>query len=973
MASESAVQGWHALSVDQAVKKLESAFEGLRAAEARERLDRFGPNKIEEEKPISGWAILFKQLRGFFNIVLYVACAIALFTAQWTDASFITVILVVNTILSFVQEYKASRMMASLKSYVVEEVTVLRDGKPVNLGVTDVVPGDVVLLEEGMRVPADARVIEEHALAVDESMLTGESVPAEKELPETATDADLGDRTDMVFAGTTVVRGTGKAVVCATGMKTELGNVAQALKDAKTPPTAFEIEVDHLSKQITMVIIAMVAAVATLLLFRHSMGVAEIAIFSLSLGVGAIPESLPVVLSFALTAGAQQMAHRRALARRLSVVESLGSVDTICTDKTGTLTKNEMTVQAIYVPGFSPYSVSGEGYDPGQGGIAFRDTEKNERLDLLLAAAAVCNNAKKTDDPDNGGYLGDPTEIALLVMAEKDGLDLREVNERCPRLNEIPFTSDRKMMTTGNRYKDKLISLSKGAPDYILEKCTNIWLDGESRPMTPDQRGKIQETLEHFENQALRVLAIAEHTLPGDTDPKQLEAAGAEDNLTFLGLIGMLDPPRAEVRQAIADAGGAGIRTVMITGDHSLTAKAIAARLGMGQNVVTCKQIEQMSDEELDAKVADIDIVARATPLVKVRMLRALQRTKHFASMTGDGVNDSPALKQADVGVAMGLRGTDAAKDAAGLVLLDDNYGTIVAAIEQGRRIFDNIRKFVNYLLTCNVGEVITVFLGALCGLPPLTAIMVLWINLLTDVAPAAALGHGPGQPGHHVAQAPKARREDSQPGLDLDHRDHRPEEGRRKLCRIPHRLLLVFKPRSAIRANHGLYGRGGLCVRADRHYPRLRRHRAVRQSVDRLFATLGRDHAALHHLLPGSQRFLRPGKTRLASLGSDGRAGRLVHDNGHLGVALGRKLGGTRHRTRRQEYPTRSSLGLLILEMRPRGVGRRGNKAGSKLGVSARTGPSLRRSASGGHVKVLSTGAIDQAVSTTTGSAASW
>ena len=748
MASETVAKLWYTLSVDETLKKLHAAVDGLSGDEAKKRLDRFGPNKIEDEKPVSAWSILFKQLRGFFNIVLYVACLIALFTHQWTDASFIIAILIVNTVLSFVQEYKASRMMASLKSYVVEEVTVLRDGRPANIAVTQLVPGDVILIEEGMRVPADARVIEEHAMAVDESMLTGESVPVEKVLPEVAADTDLGDRTDMIYAGTTIVRGTGKAVVAETGMRTELGTVALALKQAKAPPTAFELEVDHLSKQITVVIAFMVAIVAILLIVRHSMGIAEIAIFSLSLGVGAIPESLPVVLSFALTAGAQQMAHRRALARRLSVVESLGSVDTICTDKTGTLTKNEMTVQALYIPGFSPYYVTGEGYDPQNGEITFRDAKKNERLDLLLAAAAVCNNAKKTKEAEKTGYLGDPTEIALLVVAEKDGLNLQEVNQRCPRLNEIPFTSDRKMMTTGNRYNGKLISLSKGAPDYIIEKCTNIWLEGESRPMSQQQRAEIQGTLEHFEQQALRVLAIAEHTLPEEADPNQLEAAGAEEHLTFLGLVGMMDPPRAEVRDAIASAYGAGIRTVMITGDHAITAGAIAERLGMGRRVVTCKEIESMSDDELDRRINDIDIVARATPVAKVRILQSLQRTKHFASMTGDGVNDSPALKQADVGVAMGLRGTDAAKDAAGLVLLDDNYGTIVAAVEQGRRIFDNIRKFVNYLLTCNVGEVITVFLGSLFGLAPLTAIMVLWINLLTDVAPAAALGMDPANPG---------------------------------------------------------------------------------------------------------------------------------------------------------------------------------------------------------------------------------
>ncbi len=748
MATDNGAKAWHAMPVDQALAELKSSPQGLSNSEAQKRLSQFGPNKIEEEKSVSAWTILWNQLHGFFNLVLYVAFGVALFTDQWTDATFIAAILVVNTVLSFMQEYKASRMMASLKSYLVEAVTVLRDDQPAELAVTELVPGDIVLLEEGMRVPADARVIEEHALAIDEAMLTGESVPAEKELNETSPEADLADRTSVIYAGTTVVRGTGRAVVAETGMRTELGKVAQALREAKTPRTAFELEVDHLSKQITLVIILMVIAVAVLLAVKHAMSFAEIAIFSLSLGVGAIPESLPVVLSFALAVGAQQMALRRALARRLSVVESLGSVDTICTDKTGTLTKNEMTVQALFVPGYDPYFVTGEGYDPSIGAIQFRHAEKNRRLDLLVAAAAACNNARKIEKDGKAEYLGDPTEIALLVVAEKDGWNLDEIDTKCPRLNEIPFTSDRKMMTTINRYEGNVICLSKGAPDYILEKCTQVSIRGETKPFDAEQQKAIQQMLETFESQALRVLAIAEQTLPGDTDPDTLDAAVAEDNFTLLGLIGMIDPPRPEVRKAVAEAHQAGIRTVMITGDHALTAKAIAKRLGMGQNSATGKELDGISDEELDRRVPQLDIVARATPLTKVRVLESLQRTGHFASMTGDGVNDSPALKQADVGVAMGLRGTDAAKDASGLVLLDDNYGTIVAAVEQGRRIFDNIRKFVNYLLTCNVGEVLTVLLGALFGLQPLTAIMVLWINLLTDVAPAVALGVDPANPG---------------------------------------------------------------------------------------------------------------------------------------------------------------------------------------------------------------------------------
>lgn len=733
---------WFAMSADEVVKAFDSSDAGLTSAAAAERLKRYGLNKLVEEKQISAWIILFRQLRGFFNIVLYVAFIIAAATEQWTDACFIAAILVINTSLSFYQEYKASRVMEALKNYIIEKVVVFRDGRALELEVSQLVPGDVISIEEGMKVPADGRLVEEHALSVEESMLTGESVPSDKELAAIPADAELGDRNNMVFAGTTVVRGTGRAVITATAMDTELGKVAQALHETKTPPTPFELEVDKLSKQITMVIVVMVVAVALLLWFKHAMGIADIAIFSLSLGVGAIPESLPVVLSFALAVGAQQMAQRRALARRLAIVESLGSVDTICTDKTGTLTKNEMTVQALFVPGHQPYFVSGEGYDAGNGEIKFRHG-KNQRLDLLLSAAVLCNDARKVEKDGKFEYLGDPTEIAMLVVAEKDGLNIADTRAESPRLNEIPFTSDRKMMSTINEIDGKRYVLTKGAPEFVLDKCVRYHIHGQAEPMTKEARKAIEEQLEHFESKALRVLAVAERAINADCAEEKFE-----DDLAFLGLIGMIDPPRPEVRDSIAQAKTAGIKAVMITGDNIVTAKAIAGQLGIGGNAVSGREIDAMSDEELKATVGDINVVARATPLTKLRILQSLRDTKHFASMTGDGVNDAPALKQADVGVAMGLRGTDAAKEAAGLVLLDDNYATIVAAIQQGRRIFDNIRKFVNYLLTCNVGEVITVLLGALFGLQPLTAIMVLWINILTDVAPAVALGVDPENPG---------------------------------------------------------------------------------------------------------------------------------------------------------------------------------------------------------------------------------
>ncbi|NOZ22015.1 MAG: cation-translocating P-type ATPase [Planctomycetes bacterium] len=745
MGSKNKPVNWHSISVEDVLKQLKTGKDGLSEEEAKKRLEQYGPNKIREQKLVSGWDILFRQLRGFFNIVLYVALAIAIWAAKVPDAVFIAAILVINTTLSFYQEYKASRAMEALKEFLVATVKVVRGGESREIEVDEVVPGDVLDLEEGEKAPADARLLEVHALRVDESTLTGESTPVDKEMKQAEEKADLGDRTDMVYAGTTIVRGTARAVVTATAMETELGKIAAALEETETPPTSFEIEVDSLSKHITIGILCLVVGVALLLYLRHAMPIADIAIFSLSLGVGAIPESLPVVLSFALAMGAQQMAHRKALARRLAIVESLGSIDVIGSDKTGTLTKNEMTVQALYLPGHGVFHVTGEGYDPNHGEIEHLHEGKQQALMRLLQAVTMCNNAKQTTKDGKETYLGDPTEIALLVVAEKGGHDIAETLSKYPRLDEIPFTSDRQMMTTIHEVDGKKMAILKGAPEVILERCTHVYEDGHTEPMTDKERNEIKSVLEDLEGDALRVLAVATHEL---SDGAADSADAIEKDIRFLGLTGMIDPPRPEVRNAIAEARGAGIGTLMITGDHAITAAAIAGRLGMGQKAVSGSDVEAMSDDELHDKVEEIDIVARATPMTKLRVLQALRANKHFAAMTGDGVNDSPALKQADVGVAMGLRGTDAAKEASGMILLDDNYATIVSAIEEGRRIFDNIRKFVNYLLTCNVGEVLMVMLGALWGLPPVTAIMVLWVNILTDVLPAIALGVDPANPG---------------------------------------------------------------------------------------------------------------------------------------------------------------------------------------------------------------------------------
>lgn len=740
-------KAWHALPVSDTLGQLKSGADGLSPTDANERFRQYGPNRIREEKEEPWWRILVRQFNFFFWVLL-LAMVFSIYVDNHKDAVFIAAILVLNTLLAFFQEYKASRAMGALKNFLVEGVKVLRGGQPVELDATAVVPGDIILLEEGMKVPADARCIEEHALRIDEAMLTGESLPVDKSTAPVPKDADLGDRRSMLFAGTTIVRGTGRAVVTATGMQTELGRIAQALQDTQTPKTSFEIEIDKLSRNITLLIVGLVVFVAILGYFEHIASFNEIVIFSLSLGVGAIPESLPVVLSFALSVGAQVMARRKALVRRLAIVESLGSVDVIGSDKTGTLTKNEMTAQLLYVPAHDPYYVTGEGYDPANGSIQTRHVG-DIRLRRPLTAMLLCNDTKKTSVDGTPSYMGDPTEIALYVAAEKGGIDPVTTLAAHPREGELPFTSDRQRMSTLHKIDGTPTLFCKGAPEVVLERCGRILIHGDVTTITDEHRREIHDTLAYMQNEALRVLAIAERALPAGMEDPASDEDAAETDLVFLGLAGLIDPPRPEVKVALAEAREAGIKTVMITGDHINTASAIAKRLGMGTAAATGRDLETLSDTDLRVRVKDLDIVARATPVTKLRVLRALQANRHFAAMTGDGVNDSPALKQADVGIAMGLRGTDAAREASGLVLLDDNFATIVSAIEEGRRIFDNIRKFINYLLTCNIGEVITVILGVLIlKLPPLTAIMVLWINILTDVLPAIALGVDPANPG---------------------------------------------------------------------------------------------------------------------------------------------------------------------------------------------------------------------------------
>ena len=527
--SENTVK-WYALSESEVMDKLAVNQDGLTDQQAKERLKEYGRNKLIEEKEESAADILKAQLKGFFNIVLYFAAILAFCVHAYTDGIFIVCILILNTALAFYQEYKASRIMSGLKNFLVANVNVIRNKIPVDIVTEEIVPGDIILLEEGMKIPADARVIEAHALAIDEAMLTGESVPAEKVAEKVAENSALGDRVDMVFSGTTVVRGTGKAITCRTGMGTELGKIAQALADTETPKTSFELEIEKLSKQITIVIAILVVAAAFLMYVHHNMQFSDIAIFSLSLGVGAIPESLPVVLSFALAMGAQQMATRKALARRLAIVESLGSVDTICSDKTGTLTKNEMTVQSLYVAGHEPYYVTGEGYDPENGEIQTRHVG-TQRLHLPLIALMLCNDSKRVDNEGEISYMGDPTEIALRIVGEKGGYTSTEIDEKYPRVDEVPFTSDRQRMTTIHNIDNKKIALTKGAPEVIINLCTKIMIHGEVIPITEEHLEEIHVNLEHMQSQALRTLAVASKNIPEGVSGDDIE-----QELCFHGL-----------------------------------------------------------------------------------------------------------------------------------------------------------------------------------------------------------------------------------------------------------------------------------------------------------------------------------------------------------------------------------------------------------------------------------------------------
>ena len=799
-------QEWHALNAEAVLKHLEVQNEGLSSEEVEERLQHYGPNQLKEASRPGFLALLWAQLNNFVVILLIVASVISALLGDYVEAAAIMAIVVLNSVLGIVQEQRAEQALAALKKLAAPDAQVLRDGVRSSVPAYNLVPGDIVFLEAGNFIPADLRLLEAVNLRVEEASLTGESLPVQKNAATVLEkNVPLGDRKNTAFMGTLVNYGRGRGVVTSTGMRTQLGLIATMLQNVETEETPLQRRLDQLGRSLSigsLILVAVVFIVALINqtnigeLFTSPLAyfkefaeqITEVFIIAISLAIAAVPEGLPAVVTISLALGMREMIQRHALIRKLSSVETLGSATTICSDKTGTLTQNEMTVTRVWADG-QFVNLTGTGYAPNgefQVDGAKVDVEKYPAILSTLWLGLINNDAtiETTGEKESSQtyrIVGDPTEGALLVAAAKAGAIHVEIDEAYPRENEVPFDSERKRMITihdvrnpkphdlspfhDEKHKDWNVIAVKGAPDIVLELCTQYQaMDDKPRPMTKETRECILAANDTMTKDALRVLGLA-YRLEKDVpdNPEHIKAEELEKNLVFVGLMGMIDPPRIEVKPALEHARHAGIRTVMITGDFPNTAKAIAESIGLlrpGKKVLTGAQLDKLDDIELKNIIEDTDVFARVSPEHKMRIVDALQANDEIVAMTGDGVNDAPAIKRADIGVSMGITGTDVAKETADMVLTDDNYASIVAAVEQGRIIYSNIRKFVFFLLSSNVAEIMIIFLATLAGLPaPLTAIQLLWLNLITDGAPALALAMEKGDP-DIMDQKPRAKSE---------------------------------------------------------------------------------------------------------------------------------------------------------------------------------------------------------------------
>ena len=765
-------QEWHRLSVAAALQALTvDPDQGLSPDEARRRLTQFGPNELEEKGGKHPLRILWEQISSTMVLILIAAAVVSGFLGKVTETAAIAAIVILFALLGFFQEYRAEQAMAALKKLAVPVVRVRRGGQVQELSARELVPGDIILLEAGSAMPADVRLVEAVNLRVQEAALTGESEAVEKETGALSRDnMPIGDRRNMGYLGTAATYGRAVGLVVETGMRTELGKIATLIQGVSEGMTPLQQSLDRVGKQLAFGGIIIAALVLVIGIIRGE-EVSEMFLTAVSVAVAVVPEGLPAVVTVTLALGAQRMLRRRALIRKLPAVETLGSVTVICSDKTGTLTENRMTVTVIDVAGHY-LELQGTGKHPVP---SLRTAESDPDLfrnqpaaiNLTLAGGALCNDASLQPDPQNGRFqaVGDPTEGALLVAAAQANLLKSELQKVVPRIAEWPFDSDRKRMTTVHRLPDNpdglpatlqalhaaappYLAITKGSTDGLLALCTRVWVNDGPIPFDEQWRGRIQVANDQMAQNGMRVLGVAIQSLPAA--PTKIEAE-LEQNLTFVGMVGMIDPPRPEVKIAVQTAKTAGIRPIMITGDHPLTARFIAYDLGITDNnrVKTGQDLSTMSPEQLDAVVGDVSVFARVSPEHKLRIVEALQRQGQIVAMTGDGVNDSPALKRADIGIAMGITGTDVSKEASEMVLMDDNFATIVAAVEEGRVIYDNIRRFVKFSIAGNVGKVLVMLLAPFLGINvALLPLQLLWLNLMTDGLLGLGLGVEPAEPG---------------------------------------------------------------------------------------------------------------------------------------------------------------------------------------------------------------------------------
>ncbi|MDZ8106630.1 MAG: cation-translocating P-type ATPase [Nostoc sp. DedQUE12a] len=783
---------WHSLEVDKALDLLDSnADSGLTPEDIQQRLQKYGPNELEEHGGRSAWEILLDQ---FKNIMLLMLIGVALISGvldliAWQSGSLkpgevpfkdtiaILAIVILNGILGYVQESRAEKALAALKKLTSPLVRVIRDARLVEVAAKELVPGDVMLLEAGMQIAADGRLIEQSNLQVRESALTGEAEAVNKQaklnLPE---ETDLGDRINLVFQGTEVVQGRGKVLVTNTGMTTELGKIAAMLQSVESEPTPLQQRMTQLGNVLVTgsLILVAIVVVGGVIQARGFSNIQELLEVSLSMAVAVVPEGLPAVITVTLALGTQRMVRQNALIRKLPAVETLGSVTTICSDKTGTLTQNKMVVQSVFTND-KTFSVTGQGYAPTGDFLLEGEKvspEESPEISALSVACAVCNDSVLQKEKGEWAILGDPTEGALVTLAGKAGIEKEQWNSKLPRVSEFPFSSERKRMSVISQVQEvatgegslnavdpaianflqseSYLMFTKGSPELILGRSTQIYLGDRPAPLSEEQRQRVLAENDKMASKGLRVLGFAYKPLA--EIPPQGSDETSEQDLVWLGLVGMLDAPRPEVRAAVQECREAGIRPVMITGDHQLTARAIATDLGIAKQddrLLTGQELQRMSDQELEQNVDLVSIYARVAPEHKLRIVQALQRRGRFVAMTGDGVNDAPALKQADIGIAMGITGTDVSKEASDMVLLDDNFATIVTATKEGRVVYTNIRRFIKYILGSNIGEVLTIAAAPLIGLGgvPLTPLQILWMNLVTDGLPALALAVEPPEP----------------------------------------------------------------------------------------------------------------------------------------------------------------------------------------------------------------------------------